>query len=261
MFTTPALLRHRTTVLAALGAGFAIAYTQQPLYHTNQNTYFLHGLANAGYGSVARDWMATTADPFPVFTAFVTTVQGWGLANGFYLVHGLLLALYFVALLGISARVAGYALESNEPRMWWTSGLLIVVHAAVVRGASIIPADLDRLLHFGVAGQHMITEYLEPSTIGVFLLAAVWAAMAGRVALTGAAAGVAVAVHPSYLLPALVVLSVATVRGPRSAAGRGIVPWIAFAALAAPTLVHAARTFTGGDPEIIVRARDLLGGE
>ena len=46
-------------------------YTQTPLYASNQNTYFLHGLAGAGRGLLRADWLANTADPFPLFTLLV----------------------------------------------------------------------------------------------------------------------------------------------------------------------------------------------
>ena len=38
---------------------FALAYTQAPLYYSNQNQYLLHGLATAGYGHLDGDWLAT----------------------------------------------------------------------------------------------------------------------------------------------------------------------------------------------------------
>ena len=57
------------TVLAAV---FAVAYTQSPLYFSNQNQYFVQGLADGGHGHLAADWLANTRDPTPVFSALVT---------------------------------------------------------------------------------------------------------------------------------------------------------------------------------------------
>ena len=42
---------------------FALSYQQWPLYSSNQNTYFLHGLADGGVGFLELDWLAQTADP------------------------------------------------------------------------------------------------------------------------------------------------------------------------------------------------------
>jgi hypothetical protein len=46
---------------------FGLAYTQAPLYYSNQNQYFLHGISQAGVGGLERDWLSNTADPTPVF--------------------------------------------------------------------------------------------------------------------------------------------------------------------------------------------------
>ena len=50
---------------------FGVSYTQAPLYYSNQNQYFLHGLAAAGLGDLHQDWLANTKDPTPVFSWIV----------------------------------------------------------------------------------------------------------------------------------------------------------------------------------------------
>jgi hypothetical protein len=49
-------------LLAFLGWAilFGLIYAQSPLYTSNQNTYFLHGMAQAGFGQLSRDWTART---------------------------------------------------------------------------------------------------------------------------------------------------------------------------------------------------------
>ena len=54
-----------------LALAFAVAYTQSPLFYSNQNQYLLHGLAKGGYGHLSHDWLANTHDPTPVFSALV----------------------------------------------------------------------------------------------------------------------------------------------------------------------------------------------
>ena len=49
---------------------FGFAYTQLPMYASNQNQYLLHGYAEST-GELANDWLANTADQTPVFSAFV----------------------------------------------------------------------------------------------------------------------------------------------------------------------------------------------
>ena len=52
----PATGRAATITFGVLGlAAFAAAYGQAPLYYSNQNQYFLHGLAEAGEGLLAED--------------------------------------------------------------------------------------------------------------------------------------------------------------------------------------------------------------
>ena len=50
---------------------FAVAHTQSPLYYSNQNQYFLKGVANGTDTPLSHDWLVTTADPVPAFSAFV----------------------------------------------------------------------------------------------------------------------------------------------------------------------------------------------
>src|SRR5438105_2669284 len=58
-------------VCLVIAAAFVAAYGQAPLYYSNQNQYFLHGLAQAGHGFLGDDWLARSLDPTPVFTALV----------------------------------------------------------------------------------------------------------------------------------------------------------------------------------------------
>src|SRR5438477_3295599 len=77
---------------------FGIAYTQAPLYYSNQNQYFLHGAARAGVGWLDRDWLANTADPTPVFSALVAITYRYLHESLFYVYYVLYLGLYAYAL-------------------------------------------------------------------------------------------------------------------------------------------------------------------
>ena len=89
----PTLPAAQSFLPVALAAGFALAHTQSPLFFSNQNQYLLHGLANAGYGHLANDWLANTRDPTPLFSLGVTIA---------YRVAGLwpLQVAYFILLMG-----------------------------------------------------------------------------------------------------------------------------------------------------------------
>ena len=45
----------------AWSLAFALSYAQSPLYTSNQNQYFLHGLARAGFGFLRDDWLVHTS--------------------------------------------------------------------------------------------------------------------------------------------------------------------------------------------------------
>src|SRR5512139_1108948 len=81
---------------------FAIAYTQSPLYTSNQNQYFLHGLAQAGFGNLKQDWLANTLDPTPVFSILISlTYRLTQQPFLYYLYYTALLVVYLFCLVGI----------------------------------------------------------------------------------------------------------------------------------------------------------------
>src|SRR5437588_2119933 len=80
---------------------FGISYTQAALYYSNQNQYFLHGLAAAGRGDLDQDWLATTKDPTPLFSVGVALTASYLHEWFFYLYYVLILGLYFHSLVGV----------------------------------------------------------------------------------------------------------------------------------------------------------------
>lgn len=186
----------------AAGFLFAVAHTQSPLYYSNQNQYFLHGLAAAGYGHLNGDWLANTADPTPAFSAFVAaahdTVGDWAFQAVFFLA----LVGYFVALWELVAALPAAPVTAGG-RWAWAAGM-IAAHAGIVRWASdrLLGADYPWFLQCGVANQYVLGPGLQPSVVGVLLVAAVAAYARGRPVLAAGLAAGANAVHSTYLLPA-----------------------------------------------------------
>lgn len=198
------LTARRTTPLewAAWMAAFALAYAQAPLYTSNQNQYFLHGLARAGYGKLASDWLVGTLDPTPLFSALVTvthsTFGGWF----FYVEYGLLMGVYLISLWSI-ARSASVALDREfRPRLLLAA--LVLLHSQAFRYVlGRIPGEhWEYLFEAGVAGQRVLGPVLQPSSFGVFLLASLALFLRRRPVLGAAAAALAASFHPTYLLPA-----------------------------------------------------------
>lgn len=87
---------------------FGVAYTQPALYYSNQNQYFLHGLARGGRGFLNEDWLAHTADPTPVFSALIAFTYRYLPEWFFYIYYLFILGIYLHALAGIfTARSGG----------------------------------------------------------------------------------------------------------------------------------------------------------
>src|SRR5262249_22986773 len=102
----PPLVRGAAVFLIGVTV-FALAYTQAPLYYSNQTQYSLHGLADGGRGLLRDDWLAGTADPTPAFSAGVAVTYRHLPVALFYVDYALLLGLYFLGMIGIFQAVAG----------------------------------------------------------------------------------------------------------------------------------------------------------
>ena len=88
----------RAVLLLVLAGGFALAHTQSPLFFSNQNQYLLHGLADAGYGHLSHDWLASTHDPTPAFSVLVAGLDKLGGLFAIQVAFFVLLMLYFISM-------------------------------------------------------------------------------------------------------------------------------------------------------------------
>ncbi|MGL6094648.1 MAG: hypothetical protein ACRC7O_02455, partial [Fimbriiglobus sp.] len=142
---------------------FAAAHTQGPLYFSNQNQYFLHGLADAGVGDLATDWLANTPDPTPVFSHGVAWAYRLAGPAAFQVAFFGLLALYFRSLWGVAAALPFFP-QSRGGRLTFAAAL-IVVHSGIVRAASARWLGVDYPWYFqaGVANQYLLGPGLQPS--------------------------------------------------------------------------------------------------
>src|SRR5262249_25753578 len=151
-----------------------------PLYYSNQNQYFLHGLAEAGFGLLRHDWLANTADPTPVFSALVALTYRFLHPAAFYLYYVLLFGVYSASLVGLFSYLAG---GRDPPRLRLPFlALLLLVHSALARWCSYRWLDLDYPWYFqsGVAGQYVLGAMFQPSTFGVLLILSLYLFVRGR---------------------------------------------------------------------------------
>ncbi|MCS6978424.1 MAG: hypothetical protein NZM31_15650 [Gemmatales bacterium] len=181
---------------------FATAYGQAPLFYSNQNQYLLHGLAQAGYGHLAQDWLANTADPTPIFSALVEWTCRLLPLETLHLGYAIVQGIYVLSLWGIFRGLV-------EPRLSWRLdcvfvALVIVIHAAVWRWLSFRFLDWDYPYYMqgGLAGQYILGPVFQPSVFGVLLLASIALFANNRPRGAAVVAGFGVVLHTTYLLSA-----------------------------------------------------------
>lgn len=240
---------------------FTLAYSQAPLFTSNQNQYFLHGLAKAGWGDLRADWLANTLDPTPVFSGLVfITYRLLAWPPVFYLYFGILAGVYLFSLWGIVQQI----LSTGQTRLscWLFLTLFTGFNAAALRFVLVrsLGANWAYLFDGGLAGQRLLGEVLQPSTFGVLLLLAINLFLQGKTLWSVLPLVLAATFHPTYLLSA----------GVLSAVFMGILLWeqrnlrqalwLGLLALLGvlPILYHALAVFSPAGPTLIAEARRLL---
>lgn len=189
--------------VAAASAIFALAYSQSPLYTSNQNQYFLHGLARAGLGSLNEDWLANTLDPTPVFSFLVeVTYRLFQSGLPFYLYYAALMGIYLFSLIQIAGRY--FDIHSTRARFVVYFALLVALHSAALRFAlsQSLGYNFGYIFEDGLADQRMLGPVFQPSSFGVLLVFSVYLFLCGRPKAAVLSAVLAATVHPTYLLSA-----------------------------------------------------------
>ncbi len=238
---------------------FAVAHTQSPLYYSNQNQYFLHGAAHAGVGELSADWLANTADTVPAFSAFVAFCLRHVGTWPFHAVFFVALMGYFLALRWL-VRGLPFGPTTVGGEVAWAA-LLIVSHAGIVRFASdrLLGADYPWFFHCGLASQYVLGPGLQPSVIGVLLVAAVAAYLNERPILAAGLAAGANLIHATYLLPAAMFITGFLAheliqrqwRTAAASAGLAVL-------LVLPVVVYDLRTFAPTNAEQFAEAQRIL---
>lgn len=183
-------------VYAAL---FAVAHTQSHLYYSNQNQYFLKGVAAGTDTPLSHDWLVGTADPVPLFSGFVSLCVRFVGEWPFQVVFFLALVGYFLA--------AWRLVEKLRPLSQFGGVVFAfaftVVHSGLLRWASTALFGEDYLWFFqcGLANQYLLGPGLQPSVVGVLLLWAVAEYAGGRAVRAAGIAAASTLVHSTYLLP------------------------------------------------------------
>jgi hypothetical protein len=244
--------------MAAMGVAFAVAPTWAPRYYSNQNQYFLHGLAQAGVGSLANDWLANTRDPTPIFSQLVAVIARTLPTWVFQAVFAGILIVYF---LGLFWWWTAVDVEHNRRRMWLIAAILIALHAAIFRYwlANAVNRDWLWYLQAGVAGHYIVGPGLQPSVFGVFLMVAFCAYAHGRPWSAILLSTLAAILHATYLLPAaLFTIGVMIDQARRGHGRRGFAMGAAALVFVVPALVYLWKTFQPTNGAIFAQAEEIL---
>ncbi len=240
---------------------FALAYAQSPLFTSNQNQYFLHGLARAGWGYLRDDWLANTLDPTPVFSALIEwsyRLSGW--PPIYYLYFVALAGVYLFSAMSIAGQV--FIPPWQKATRWIFLAAFIGTHAAALRAVLVrlLGSEWAYLLDGGVAGQRLLGDVFQPSMFGVLLLLS--SALFLRRKYVGAALALALAAtfHPTYLFSgAMITLTYMGLiwreEGDlRRALGIGLLTLAAVL----PTALYAYLIFRPSSAMTLARARELM---
>lgn len=240
---------------------FTLAYAQSPLYTSNQNQYFLHGLARAGVGYLSADWLANTIDPTPVFSGLVyLTYRILPWPPIFYIYFGIFAGIYLFSLLGIATEIFG--IGGTRAKRGMFLAVLVGLHSAAARYLIVraLGVSWAYLLDGGVAGQRLLGSVLQPSTFGVLLVLSIYLFLRRKLAWAVVCLILASTVHPTYLLSAAALTAVymgitywdeKNLRRPLTL-GAGALLGVT------PILVHTFLIFGGTSTQATARARDLL---
>jgi hypothetical protein len=150
---------------------FCMAYSQAPLYYSNQNQYFLHGFTKAKLGYLEKDWLGNTTDPTPLFSGLVCLSITWLNENIFYIYYAMLQGVFLSCAWLIFHRKAK-AISFDIGHYALFSTIFILINSAALRWLSyrIFGHDYPWFLQAGVAGQYILGAMFQPSNFGVFLL-------------------------------------------------------------------------------------------
>jgi hypothetical protein len=239
---------------------FGVSYGQFRLYYFTQNQYFFHGLARAGFGLLRNDWLAGTADTWPVFSRMVELTYRYLDERLFYVYYAILLGVYAYSMLGIASSL--FRIDRSASRYLACLAMLTVVHSPAFNylAENVTPYSLGRVLITGVASQRILWDMLHPGAFGVFGLLSIHLFLQRKLYPSIIALVVAVVFHPVYVLSAgVLTLAYLVIMARRGENLKNILAVGACAfVLVAPVLAYVYLVFRPSSPEIGQQAQAIL---
>jgi hypothetical protein len=239
---------------------FGLSYTQAPLYTSNQNTYFLHGLAEGGLGFLIQDWMAKTADAFPVFSFLVSLTYSYLPQVFFYLYYYILIGIYIYSIIGIVLKVWEADVQKSEYLTYFI--FIVAIHSAVfiTLSSRLLGINLRDIFVDGLARQYLLGPVFQPSMFGVFLLLSIYSFICNKPFMAVVYSSIAVIFHMSYLLSALflTVAYMSFIIIKEKNVKKSILLGIISLLLVAPVLFYSYSNFSATSPDILKQAKNIL---
>jgi hypothetical protein len=239
---------------------FCISHTQHILYHSNQNTKFLHGLANAGHGFLENDWLSNTWDPLLVFTTIVQFTYEYLSPSFFYIYYYVIISLYFVFVVKIVAEIFNIKLKSFV--MLAFVAVFVLVHSELFHQLSVkfLGISLRRLFTFGFAFQYMFNHYFQPSVFGVLLIISLYYFIKKKYFVAVLFSSLAMVFHSAYFLHAALLTIV--YMGYAYAENKRILKSIYIGLLSLiivlPVVINSMQHFESVSPELQFQAREIV---
>ncbi len=203
----------RTVSILSACLLFVGAYYQWPLFSSNQNMYFLHGMAHAGFGHLSSDWLAQQTNHLPVFGAIVAIVHKLDSHWLYYIMFGALAAIYAISLLVITTRSPFTTVRAHHLAVFFA--LFTLIHSPWILGpfADLLPGlsqvvrQLQRIAFLstnGLADQYILGPYLQPSAFGVLIITSLAFFVSKKEYMAILCAIFAATIHPTYTLHAAI---------------------------------------------------------
>jgi hypothetical protein len=206
--TTTLWLHRGLGVIAGIffSVAFVISHTQPPLYTSNQNQYFLHGMANAGLGNLSEDWLANTKDPTPVFSFVVEKTIEFSSPFLFYVFYACLMVIYLWSIFGIVKDIRTHTVSKLHNFLFLSAIIILNSEGWRFALSRLLGPDWSYVFEDGFAGQRLLGPVFQPSTFGILLILSILLLIKQRPYLALISLGVAVNFHPTYLLTAAAIV-------------------------------------------------------
>ncbi len=228
----------------------------------NQCIYFFWGIKNSGFGFLENDFLATQADPFPLFSGLVSYLFSFFGSNSFLFWYCLLNLVYVIAIFEIMdvVRTTPSLLERAGVRLV----LFLFAHSTLIWGfffSRFFNLDLRWAWDSGFAEQGILRGYFQPSVFGVFILLSVALFAKRRFLLAFVLAAIAACFHANYLLVSAVficifLLFILKEKNYKTAIIGGVISFV----IVFPYLIYVLKNFGTSSPETVEYIRNNING-